>query len=110
LCIGPYAGVDYNLMSYPLQSRLQHIYNGQTYARVDLNPMPESTLLPSQGLRIWPMLFLTLQDVILGALRQILPQDQPLHALEIASGSHQSFNPRPAIDHSILYLIPITQP
>jgi hypothetical protein len=43
------------------------------------------------------MLFLTLKDVILGALRQILPQDQPLHALEIASGSYQSFNPKPAI-------------
>ena len=27
-----------------------------------------------------------LKDVILGALRQILPQDQPLQALEIASG------------------------
>jgi hypothetical protein len=27
---------------------------GQPYARVDLNPMPESTLSPSQGLRIWP--------------------------------------------------------
>jgi hypothetical protein len=53
------------------------------------------------------LLFSTLQDVILGALRQILPQDQPLHALEIASGSYQSFNPRPEIDHSILYLLPI---
>jgi hypothetical protein len=28
----------------------QHIYHGQPYARVDLNPMPESTLSPSQGL------------------------------------------------------------
>ncbi len=35
-----------------LQSRLQHIYHRQTYARVDLNPMPESTLSPSQGLWI----------------------------------------------------------
>jgi hypothetical protein len=25
--------------------------------RVDLNPMPESTLSPSQGLRIWPLKF-----------------------------------------------------
>jgi hypothetical protein len=40
---------------HPLQSRLQHIYYGQPYARVDLNPMPESTLSPSQGLRIWPL-------------------------------------------------------
>ncbi len=33
-----------------LQSRLQHMYHGQPYARVDLNPMPESTLFPGQGL------------------------------------------------------------
>ncbi len=26
-----------------------------TYPGVDLNPMPESTLSPSQGLRIWPL-------------------------------------------------------
>jgi hypothetical protein len=26
LCMGPYAGVDYNLTSCPLQSRLQRIY------------------------------------------------------------------------------------
>jgi hypothetical protein len=31
-------------------------YNGQPYARVDLNPMPESTLSPSQGLGIWPLM------------------------------------------------------
>jgi hypothetical protein len=34
----------------------QHIYHGQPHARVDLNPMPESTLSPSQGLRIWTLL------------------------------------------------------
>jgi hypothetical protein len=45
--MGPYAVVDY------LQSRLRHIYHGQPYARVDLNPMPEPTLSPSPGLRIW---------------------------------------------------------
>jgi hypothetical protein len=44
--MGPYAGVDYNLTLCPLQSRLQHIYHGQQYARVDLNPMPEFTLFP----------------------------------------------------------------
>jgi hypothetical protein len=27
------------------------------YARVDLNPMPESTLSPSQGITIWPLCF-----------------------------------------------------
>ncbi len=53
-CMGTYAGVDYNLTLCPLQSRLQHIYHGQPYARVDLNPVPESTLSPSQGLWIWP--------------------------------------------------------
>ncbi len=28
---------------------------GQPYARVDLNSVPESTLSPSQGLRLWPL-------------------------------------------------------
>jgi hypothetical protein len=55
--MGPYAGVDFNLTLYQLLSRLQHIYHGQQYARVDLNPMPESTLSPSQGLWIWPQAF-----------------------------------------------------
>jgi hypothetical protein len=50
---GPYAIVDYNPTIWSLQCRLQHIYHGQPYARVDLNPMPESTLSSSQGLRIW---------------------------------------------------------
>ncbi len=45
---------ELNLTLCRLQSRLQHICHGQSYARVDLNPMPESTLSPSQGLRIWP--------------------------------------------------------
>jgi hypothetical protein len=45
-CIGPYAGVGYNLTLSPLQSRLQHIYHGQPYARVEF--------IPSQGLWIWP--------------------------------------------------------
>jgi hypothetical protein len=45
--MGSYAGVDYNNLTLcPLQSRLQNIYHGQPYARVDLNPMPESTYLP----------------------------------------------------------------
>jgi hypothetical protein len=46
LCMGPYAGADYNLTLCPLQSRLQHIHQWatlclsrpQTYARVDLFP------------------------------------------------------------------------
>ncbi len=49
LCMGPYAGADYNLTLCPLQSRLQHMYHGQPYTRVDLYPMPESTLSPNQG-------------------------------------------------------------
>ncbi len=52
--VEPYAGVDYNLTLCPLRSRLQHIYNGQPYVRVDLNLMPESTLSPCQGHWIWP--------------------------------------------------------
>jgi hypothetical protein len=50
--MGPYAGVDHNLCP---QSRHQHIYHGQPYARVDLNPMPELTLSPSQGQWIWTL-------------------------------------------------------
>jgi hypothetical protein len=46
--MGPYARVDYNLTLCSLQSRLQHVYHGQPYARVDLSPMPESTLSPIQ--------------------------------------------------------------
>ncbi len=58
-CLGLYAGDDYNLTlcpNCPLQSLFQHMYHGQPYTRVDLNPMPESALSPSQGLRIWPLL------------------------------------------------------
>ncbi len=49
-----YAGVDYNLTLCPLQSRLQRIYYGQPYAGVDFTSMPESTVSPGQGLKIWP--------------------------------------------------------
>jgi hypothetical protein len=51
--MGPYAGVDYNLTL----CRIQHMYHCQPYARVDLNHKPESTLSPSQGLRIWPLTY-----------------------------------------------------
>jgi hypothetical protein len=47
-CMGLYAVVDY----YLTLCRLQHMYHREPYARVDLNPMPESTLSPSQGLGI----------------------------------------------------------
>jgi hypothetical protein len=36
--MGPYAGVDYNITLCRFQSRLQHIYRGQPYARVDFIP------------------------------------------------------------------------
>ncbi len=45
------------------------IYPHQVGSRVDYNtftagnPMPESTLSPSQGLRIWPVLFLNTNSV-----------------------------------------------
>ncbi len=35
-CMRPCAGVEYNLNLCRLQSRLQHMYHGQHYARVDL--------------------------------------------------------------------------
>ncbi len=42
--MGPYARVDYNLTL----CRLQHMYHGQPYARVELNHVLESTLSPNQ--------------------------------------------------------------
>jgi hypothetical protein len=61
--MGPYAGVDYTTSPY-VHSRVDSntFYHGQPYARVDLNPTPESTLSPESGtldlasdvsLRIW---------------------------------------------------------
>ncbi len=43
----PYAGVDYNLTLRPFQSRLQNIYHGQLYARVDIIPQSETLDLAS---------------------------------------------------------------
>ncbi len=49
--MGPYAGVDYNLTLYvPSRVDSNTFYHGQTYAMVDLNPMPESTLSPALDL------------------------------------------------------------
>jgi hypothetical protein len=45
--MGPYAGADYNLTLCPLHIRLQHIYHGQPYARVDFNPQSETLDLAS---------------------------------------------------------------
>jgi hypothetical protein len=47
--MGPYVGADNNLPLYRIQSRLKHTYNGLPSARVDLNPMSESTLSPQSG-------------------------------------------------------------
>jgi hypothetical protein len=56
--MGPYAGVDYNLTLCQLQSRLQDIYHGRPYARVDIKPMPESTLSPqSETLHLASVLY-----------------------------------------------------
>jgi hypothetical protein len=67
----PHAVVDYNLTLSLLQSRLQHIYHGQNYARVDSNLMPESTLILCQS-QLYPSvrdlgfgLRITLKDVVL---------------------------------------------
>jgi hypothetical protein len=49
--MGPYAGVNFNLAL----CRLQDMYHRQPYAKVDRNPMPEWTLYPTLGLRIWPL-------------------------------------------------------
>ncbi len=46
--MGPYAGVAYNLTLSRLRSRLRHVKRArQPYARVDLNPVPDSTLSPT---------------------------------------------------------------
>jgi hypothetical protein len=44
----PFAGANYKLL-YTFTMGI-----GQPYAKVDLIPLPESTLSPSQGLKIWP--------------------------------------------------------
>jgi hypothetical protein len=52
-CMGPFAGVDYNLTF----CRIQHMmYHGQRFASESTSTLCQSrsTLNPSQGLRIWP--------------------------------------------------------
>ncbi len=50
--MGPYTGVEYNLtyVHSRVDSNTFTMGIGQSYARVDLNSMPESTLSTSQGL------------------------------------------------------------
>jgi hypothetical protein len=50
----PYVGVNHNLTVCRLQSRLKHIYHGQPHARVDLNPILESTLTLCQS-QLYPL-------------------------------------------------------
>jgi hypothetical protein len=53
---GPYAAVDY-ITSFFVDSRVDSntFTLGQRYARVGLNPKPESTFSLSQGLRVRPV-------------------------------------------------------
>jgi hypothetical protein len=44
-----YAGADFNLTLCPLQSRFQHIYHGQPYARVDFISQSGTLDLASAG-------------------------------------------------------------
>ncbi len=48
-----FAGESHQVVKFTVP--YQHPYHGQPYARVDLNSVPESTLSPSQGLRLWPL-------------------------------------------------------
>jgi|LakMenEpi03Aug12_release.lakeMendotaPanAssembly.Ray.scaffolds.fasta_scaffold716050_1 hypothetical protein len=44
--MGPYAGVVYNLTLCTVQSRLQHIYHGQRYARVNAMSYARDITIP----------------------------------------------------------------
>ncbi len=54
--MGHYAGVVTITLHY-VHSRVHYntFTNGKPNVRVDLYPMPDSTLSPSQGLWIWPL-------------------------------------------------------
>jgi hypothetical protein len=49
--MGPYAGVDYNLTLRRLYSRLQHIYHGQPYDRVDQDPYARVDFISQHAVR-----------------------------------------------------------
>ncbi len=80
--VGPHAEADYNLTLCPLQSRLPvplpthepWALIGQLYASVDLNSVPESTVSPSQELRIWPQS----ARVLLSRVRERIKEVDPL--------------------------------
>jgi hypothetical protein len=52
-CLGPYAGAASPYVHSRVDSNTLTMSKQPLQARVDLNPMPESTLSPSQGLWIW---------------------------------------------------------
>jgi hypothetical protein len=60
-CMGPYAGAYYNLTLCPLQSRLQHIYHGQPYARVDFIPRSGTLDLASKFQNSYQLLCTSLE-------------------------------------------------
>jgi hypothetical protein len=60
--MGPYARADYNLTLCPLQSRLEHIYHGQPYARVEFIPQSGTLDLASDTAAL-PFLSLSLLSV-----------------------------------------------
>jgi hypothetical protein len=47
--MGPYVGVDNNLTVCRCQSRLQQIYHGQTYDKVDLSLYYRVDFIPQSG-------------------------------------------------------------
>jgi hypothetical protein len=63
--MGPYAVVYYNLTLSRLQSRLQHIYDGQPYARVDYIPQSGTWDLASVQGSITSAEFLIVQQLII---------------------------------------------
>jgi hypothetical protein len=72
--MGPYAVVDYNITLSRLQSRLP-------YNLIMGNPMPESTLSLSQGLRIWPLFKLTTGVLKINQLDQIINPQHEYHTV-----------------------------
>ncbi len=63
--MGPYAGVDNNPSLCPLQSRLQHIYRGQLYARVDFLPQPGTLDLASDQ-TVWAPIVCFFTKILFG--------------------------------------------
>ena len=69
-CMGPYAGVEYNLTLCRLQNRLQHMHHGQPYAESTLNLCHSRLYPPIQKLQIWPRYISSNWCYRIGALPQ----------------------------------------